>query len=777
MSENIKVIPIIPLRDIVVYPNMTIPLNVGRKRSISAIRESSRNHNNFVILATQKESSASGDYIENIFNVVTLAKIIQTTKLPDGTYKIIVDAVSKQKVFEYSENNNCLFASINELTPYEDEKIKLNNELKAVVLSLSDLLKKYSKLDGHISKDILVKLITIKNPEKFIYEVASLLRCDIEKKQRILEADTIKEKGILLLSCLNDEIEILELEIKIKNRVKAQVDKNQKEYYLNEQVKAIYKELGDVDEESEVSILKKKIEDSKMSEEAKEKCLKELKKLKSMPASSSESAVSRNYIETVLSLPWGKKTKIKTNISIAEKILNKEHYGIHKVKERILEHLAVQLRKNDRTKSPILCLVGPPGVGKTSIGQSIANATGREYVRMALGGVRDESEIRGHRRTYIGSMPGQIIQKITKSKVENPLFLLDEIDKISADFRGDPSAALLEVLDPEQNSAFNDHYLEIDYDLSNVMFVATANSLDIAPALRDRMEIIQLSGYTELEKNAIAKQYLIPRAIKDNGLTKSEISITPKATLDIIRYYTREAGVRNLQQKINTICRKSVKNIMTNEDNKKCSIGIKNLEDYLGVKSFDYGIKNQKAKVGQITGLAWTQVGGDLLTIEALAVPGKGKYKYTGMLGDVMKESIEIAMSLVRSLANEYNLADNFYEKKDIHIHVPEGATPKDGPSAGIAMTTAILSAFTNLAIRNDIAMTGEVTLLGEVLPIGGLKEKLLAALRGGIKEVFIPQDNVKNLEDIDSEIKDNLQITPVKSINEVLSRVFVIKN
>ena len=595
MSENIKVIPVIPLRDIVVYPNMTIPLNVGRKRSISAIRESSRNHNNFVILATQKESSASGDYIENIFNIITLAKIIQMTKLPDGTYKIIVDAVSKQKVLEYSENNNCLFASINELTPYEDEKIKLDNELKAVVLSLSDLLKKYSKLDGHISKDILVKLITIKNPQKFIYEVASLLRCDIEKKQRILEADTIKEKGILLLSCLNDEIEILELEIKIKNRVKAQVDKNQKEYYLNEQVKAIYKELGDVDEESEVSILKKKIEDAKMSEEAKEKCLKELKKLKSMPASSSESAVSRNYIETVLSLPWGKKTKIKTNISTVEKILNKEHYGIHKVKERILEHLAVQLRKNDRTKSPILCLVGPPGVGKTSIGQSIANATGREYVRMALGGVRDESEIRGHRRTYIGSMPGQIIQKITKSKVENPLFLLDEIDKISADFRGDPSAALLEVLDPEQNSAFNDHYLEIDYDLSNVMFVATANSLDIAPALRDRMEIIQLSGYTELEKNAIAKQYLIPRAIKDNGLTKSEISITLKATLDIIRYYTREAGVRNLQQKINTICRKSVKNIMTNEDNKKCSIGIKNLEDYLGIKPFDYGIKKSRS--------------------------------------------------------------------------------------------------------------------------------------------------------------------------------------
>ena len=510
-----------------------------------------------------------------------------------------------------------------------------------------------------------------------------------------------------------------------------------------------------------------------MSDEAKEKCLKELKKIKSMPPSSSEAAVSRNYIETVLSLPWNKSTKVKKNIDMAEKILEKDHYGIKKVKERILEHLAVQIRKDSNVKAPILCLVGPPGVGKTSIGQSIARATGREYIRMALGGVRDESEIRGHRRTYIGSMPGQIIQKIIKSKTENPLFLLDEIDKISSDFRGDSSAALLEVLDPEQNNSFNDHYLEIDYDLSKVMFVATANSLDIDPALLDRLEIINLSGYTEIEKQSIAKQYLVPKAMDNNGLNKNELSFRPAALLDIIRYYTRESGVRNLQQKINAVCRKSVKNLLKHEEPVKTSITQKNLEDYLGVHKYDFGVKNIEPKVGQVTGLAWTSVGGELLTIEALAMSGKGKIKYTGSLGDVMKESIDAAFSVVRSMSSEYSLSEDFYEKQDVHVHVPEGATPKDGPSAGVAMTTALISVYTNTPVRNDIAMTGEVTLRGDVLPIGGLKEKLLAALRGGIKEVLIPSQNVKDLTEIDDEITSKLVITPVKNVKEALSRVF----
>ncbi len=775
MSETLNVVPVIPLRDVVIYPTMTIPLNVGRKKSIKAVKDASNNYDSYILLATQKDGSSSGDFAENIYDVATLAKIIQLMKLPDGSLKIIVEGVSKKLVHKYVDEGQCIYANLDEIDVSDHyTSTKLDKELKAIILAVSESLRRFADLGNKISKETLSNLISTENPNKFIYEVASVLNSDISKKQKILEASDVKTKAMILLTCLEEEIEILEIESVIKDRVKSQVDKNQKEYYLNEQVKAIYKELGEVDEESESSALKKRIEKTKMSEEAKDKCFKELKKLKAMPPSSSESAVSRNYIETVLALPWGKKTKVKKDIVLAEKVLNKDHHGISKVKERILEHLAVQIKKDTNSKAPILCLVGPPGVGKTSIGQSIARATGREYVRMALGGVRDESEIRGHRRTYIGSMPGQIIQKITKAKTENPLFLLDEIDKISSDFRGDPSAALLEVLDPEQNSAFNDHYLEIDYDLSKVMFVATANSLDIDPALRDRMEIIHLSGYTEIEKEAIAKQYLIPRALENNGLTKSEVSITPKATLDIIRYYTREAGVRNLQQKINTVCRRAVKNILKEENPKKASISNKNIEEYLGVKQFEYGMKNEKAKVGQVTGLAWTSVGGDLLTIEALAIPGKGKFKYTGMLGDVMKESIEAAMSVVRSLSKEYSLADDFYEKKDLHIHVPEGATPKDGPSAGIAMTTAILSAFTDKKIRNEIAMTGEVTLRGEVLPIGGLKEKLLAALRGGIKEVLIPKQNVKDLAEIDTEITENLEIVPVKHINEVLSRVFV---
>ncbi|APC96340.1 endopeptidase La [Francisella frigiditurris] len=774
MSDTLNVVPVIPLRDVVIYPTMTIPLNVGRKKSIQAVKESTNKYENYILLATQKEGSRTGDSIDNLYDIATLAKIIQIMKLPDGSLKIIVEGTTKKLVAKYVDDNDCIYANLDTIDISENFPVSgLDKELKAILLSISESLKVFVDLGNKVSKETLATLISTENPDKFVYEIASILNSDIVKKQKILEASDIKNKALILLTCLEEEIEILELEAKIKDRVKLQVDKNQREYYLNEQVKAIYKELGEVDEESETSALQKRIEKTKMSEEAKEKCLKELKKLKAMPPSSSESAVSRNYIETILSLPWNKRTKVKKDIELAEKILDQDHYGIKKVKERILEHLAVQIKRDSNTKSPILCLVGPPGVGKTSIGQSIARATGREYVRMALGGVRDESEIRGHRRTYIGSMPGQIIQKIIKAKTENPLFLLDEIDKISSDFRGDPSAALLEVLDPEQNNSFSDHYLEIDYDLSKVMFVATANSLNIDPALKDRMEIINLSGYTELEKSAIAKQYLVPRALENNGLNKKEFNITSTAILDIIRYYTREAGVRNLQQKINTLCRKVVKEILKDKDAKKISISNKNIEEYLGVKPYDYGVKNEKPRVGQVTGLAWTQVGGDLLTIEALAVPGKGKLKYTGMLGDVMKESIEAAMSVVRSLAQDYDLSEDFYEKKDLHIHVPEGATPKDGPSAGIAMTTAILSAFTNKPVRNDIAMTGEVTLRGEVFAIGGLKEKLLAALRGGIKEVLIPKQNVKDLSEIDKQITENLEIIPVKHIKDVLNRVF----
>ncbi|KEI35643.1 ATP-dependent protease La type I [Francisella sp. W12-1067] len=776
MSEILSVVPVIPLRDVVIYPGMTIPLNVGRTKSINAVKEASNNYNNSILLATQKNSSSSGDVAENIYDIATLAKIIQIMKLPDGSLKIIVEGVAKTRVDKYVDEKDCIYAHMEDAAskPIQtQDSIQLNKELKAIILSISESLKEFVEYSGTITKEALSTLINTQHPEKFIYEIAAILNSSIAKKQKILEVEDLKAKALILLTCLEEELEILELEAKIKDRVKAQVDKNQREYYLNEQVKAIYKELGEADEESETSALKKKIESAKMSKEAKEKCLKELKKLKSMPPSSSESAVSRNYIETILSLPWGKRTKVKKDINLAEKVLEKDHYGIKKVKERILEHLAVQIKRDSNTKAPILCLVGPPGVGKTSIGQSIARATGREYVRMALGGVRDESEIRGHRRTYIGSMPGQIIQKIIKAKAENPLFLLDEIDKISSDFRGDPSAALLEVLDPEQNNTFNDHYLEIDYDLSKVMFVATANSLDIDPALRDRLEIINLAGYTEIEKQAIAKQYLIPKALKNNGLSNKELTFTTTAILDIIRYYTREAGVRNLQQKINSVCRKVVKNTLKNPEITKASITQKNLQEYLGVYQYDYGVKSLKSKVGQVTGLAWTSVGGELLTIEALAMPGKGKVKYTGSLGDVMKESIDAAFSVVRSMSKDYKLEDDFYEKKDIHIHVPEGATPKDGPSAGIAMTTALVSVYTNKPVRNDIAMTGEITLRGDVLAIGGLKEKLLAALRGGIKEVLIPKQNVKNLAEIDKEIIEKLKITPVNNIKEVLLRVF----
>lgn len=774
MSETLSVVPVIPLRDVVIYPSMTIPLNIGRKKSIEAAKQASNNYDNYILLATQKNGSSTGDVIENIYEVATLAKIVQIMKLPDGTLKVIVEGVAKRRVAQYKNDNGYIYATLDNLHLEDSiDPNQVDKELKAILLSISESLRKFVELSGNISKETMAGIVDIDDPNKFIYEIATILSTEISKKQKLLESTQIKDKALLLLTYLYEELEILEIEAKIKDRVKAQVDKNQREYYLNEQVKAIYKELGETDEESEVTALKKRIETTEMSDEARQKCVKELKKLKAMPPSSSESAVSRNYIETILSLPWGKKAEVKKDINLAEKVLEEDHYGIKKVKERILEHLAVQIKRDSNTKAPILCLVGPPGVGKTSIGQSIARATGREYVRMALGGVRDESEIRGHRRTYIGSMPGQIIQKIIKSKTENPLFLLDEIDKVSSDFRGDPSAALLEVLDPEQNNKFNDHYLELDYDLSKVMFVATANSLDIDPALRDRLEIINLSGYTEIEKQAIAKQYLVSKALDNNGLTKKELNFTPKAILDIIRYYTREAGVRNLQQKIDGVCRKAVKNLLKDSGTGKVSITQKNLEDYLGVQQFDYGVKNIKAKVGQVTGLAWTSVGGELLTIEALAMPGKGKIKYTGSLGDVMKESIDASVSVMRSISKNYKLEDDFYEKKDIHIHVPEGATPKDGPSAGIAMTTALVSVYTNKAVRNDIAMTGEVTLQGEVLPIGGLKEKLLATLRGGIKEVLIPKQNVKNLADVDKEITEKLEITPVNTIKEVLERVF----
>ena len=770
MAQEIKIInsqqdfmPLLPLRDVVVYPHLVIPLFVGRTKSVKAL-EIASDKDKKIILVAQKSASKDEPDAKDLYEYGTVASILQMLKLPDGTVKVLVEGLSRVKIREVIDQEACFVSRFEELNiPEPNDKESL--ALMRTVFSQFD---QYVKLNKKIPPEILTSLAAITDPGRLADMIAAHLALKLEEKQTILETLKIKNRLDHLLKIMESEIDILQVEKRIRGRVKRQMEKSQREYYLNEQVKAIQKELGEQDEGADLDELEKRIQEAGMSKEALDKSTSEFKKLKMMSPMSAEASVVRNYIDTLIGLPWQKKTKISRELSLAEKILDEDHYGLEKVKERIIEYLAVQQRV-DKLKAPILCLVGPPGVGKTSLGQSIAKAVNRKFIRMALGGVRDESEIRGHRRTYIGSMPGKILQSMSKVGVTNPLFLLDEVDKMGQDYRGDPASALLEVLDPEQNHTFTDHYVEVEYDLSNVMFVATANSMNIPEPLLDRMEIIRLSGYTEAEKLSIAMQYLLPKQLKMHGLKKSEISITSKVVRDIIQYYSREAGVRKLEQEISKICRKAVKELLSKKSLKKVIVNSKNLEAYLGVKVYDIGLASKKNQIGQVTGLAWTQVGGELLTIEAVVLPGKGKTIITGKLGDVMQESIHAAMSVVRSRAKKLGIPENFYEKNDIHIHLPEGATPKDGPSAGIGITSAIVSALTNISVRADVAMTGEITLRGEVLPIGGLKEKLLAAHRGGIKTVLIPEQNVKDLTEISDEVKNTLEIHPVRWIDEVL--------
>ena len=761
-KEN-KNIPMLPLRDVVVYPHLVIPLFVGRDKSIKAIQEANDGDKK-ILLVAQKSATKDEPGIKDVYKIGTIANIIQMLKLPDGTVKVLVEGIDRAIVSSLSDSGEFWTAKIEKL----DVKEPKDKKSMAFMRSVFSQFEQYVKLNKKIPPEILSSLNGINKPGRLADSIAANLSLKLSQKQTILEALDIKKRLDLLLQIMESEIDILQVEKRIRGRVKRQMEKSQREYYLNEQVKAIQKELGDSDESADLDALEEKIKSNNLSKEAEEKCISELKKLKLMSPMSAEASVIRTFIETIVNLPWDKTTKISQSLSEAEVSLDTDHYGLEKVKERIVEYLAVQNRVN-KLKAPILCLVGPPGVGKTSLGQSIAKAVNRKFIRMALGGVRDEAEIRGHRRTYIGSMPGKILQNMTKVGVNNPLFLLDEVDKMGQDFRGDPSSALLEVLDPEQNHTFTDHYAEIEYDLSNVMFVATANSMNIPEPLLDRMEIIRLPGYTENEKINIAHKYLIPKQLTTHGLKKSELKITKKAVKDIIQFYSREAGVRKLDQEIAKISRKAVKNLLTNKKIKHLAVTSKNIVDFLGVKIFDIGLAAKKNQIGQVTGLAWTQVGGELLTIEAVALPGKGKTIITGKLGDVMQESIHAAMSVVRSRAVKLGIDDNFYEKKDIHIHFPEGATPKDGPSAGIGITTAIISSLTNIPVHSDIAMTGEITLRGEVLPIGGLKEKLLAAHRGNLKKILIPEQNSKDLIDIPDDIKSKLDIIPVRWVDQVI--------
>ncbi|WP_250313921.1 endopeptidase La [Neisseria sp. Marseille-Q6792] len=777
--EEYAALATLPLRDVVVYPHMVLPLFVGREKSIAALENAVSNEEPVFLLA-QTDAAVEDPVAADLYQTGTVAQVLQVLKLPDGTVKVLVEGLYRGQVLTI-EDTGGLFVS--HIETVKDNDSENHPELEAVRRTLLAQFEQYAKLNKKIPAEIVNSINGISDNSRLADTVAAHLQLKLDQRQQILETADVVARMEFLLSCLESELDIMQVEKRIRGRVKRQMEKSQREYYLNEQVKAIQKELGEEDERGELDALEAKIKEAGMTKEAEEKCLSELKKLKMMPPMSAESTVVRNYIDTLLELPWKKKSRVSKDIAKADLVLNADHYGLEKVKERILEYLAVQKRM-DKLKGPILCLVGPPGVGKTSLGESIAKATGRKYVRMALGGVRDESEIRGHRRTYIGSMPGKILQNMAKAGVKNPLFLLDEIDKLGSDFRGDPASALLEVLDPEQNSKFADHYAEVDYDLSDVMFIATSNSLNIPTPLLDRMEIIRLSGYTEDEKINIAMQYLVPKQMKRNGVKEGELVVEESAVRDIIRYYTREAGVRSLDREIAKICRKVVMQITLSEDKKRSSetkktskakpkavkVNEKNLHDYLGVRRFDYGVAESENRIGQVTGLAWTEVGGELLTVEAVALPGKGVIQCTGQLGDVMKESVSAAWSVVRSRAESVGLAPDFYEKKDIHVHVPEGATPKDGPSAGIAMTLAMVSAFTKIPVRADVAMTGEITLRGEVLPIGGLKEKLLAALRGGIKHVLIPKDNVKDLEEIPENVKTGLTIHPVKWIDEVLA-------
>jgi ATP-dependent Lon protease len=767
VSADTGLMPLLPLRDVVVYPHLVIPLFVGRAKSVKALELASEKDKQ-ILLVAQKFPNKDEPEASDLYEVGTIATVLQMLKLPDGTVKVLVEGVDRAKVVEFVETDESFFARAERI----EHAAESDSELQALMRTVFTQFDQYVKLNKKIPPEILTSLATIDNAGRLADTITAHLTLKLEEKQSILEMFNVSERLEHLLSLLEGEIDILQVEKRIRGRVKRQMEKSQREYYLNEQVKAIQKELGEQDESAELEELERKIKQAHMSKEATAKANAELKKLRLMSPMSAEASVVRNYIDTLVNLPWKKKTKISKDLVAAENILDQDHFGLEKVKERIVEYLAVQQRV-DKLKAPILCLVGPPGVGKTSLGQSIAKAVNRKFVRMALGGVRDESEIRGHRRTYIGSMPGKVLQSMTKVAVKNPLFLLDEVDKMGQDFRGDPSSALLEVLDPEQNHTFVDHYVEVDYDLSDVMFVATANSLNIPGPLLDRMEVIRLAGYTEDEKVNIAMRYLLPKQVKTHGLKETEINVTEAAIRDIVRYYTREAGVRSLDREISKIARKVVKELLTTKSKAKTARRItvtpKNLEKYLGVHRFDYGVAAKDNQVGQVTGLAWTEVGGELLTIEAARFPGKGKVTTTGKLGEVMQESIQAAMSVVRSRAKLLGIPEDFYEKNDIHIHLPEGATPKDGPSAGIAISTALVSILTDTPVRADVAMTGEITLRGEVLPIGGLKEKLLAAHRGGIKTVLIPDQNVKDLVEIPENIKDHLEIHPVKWIDEVL--------
>lgn len=767
-GEN-RAYPVLPLRDIVVFPHMIVPLFVGREKSIKALEEVMRS-DTYILLATQKNASDDDPSTDSIYEIGTLASVLQLLKLPDGTVKVLVEGVERAKVRQYTDRADYYEADAEVLADDQGERV----EAEAMARSVVTEFESYVKLNKKVSPEVIGVVQQIDDYAKLADTVASHLAVKIPDKQAILETPSVTQRLEKVLGLMESEISVLQVEKRIRTRVKRQMEKTQREYYLNEQMKAIQKELGDDEGKDELAELEEKIKKTKLSKEAREKAQHELKKLRQMSPMSAEATVVRNYLDWLLSIPWGKKSKVKADLKAAQDILDSDHYGLEKVKDRIVEYLAVQQRANKLT-GPILCLVGPPGVGKTSLGKSIAKATGREFVRVSLGGVRDEAEIRGHRRTYIGSMPGKIIQSMRKAKTSNPLFLLDEIDKMGADFRGDPSSALLEVLDPEQNGTFSDHYLEVEYDLSNVMFVTTANTLNIPGPLMDRMELIRIAGYTEDEKLEIARKHLIPAAVSKHGLDPKEWSITDDALLLLIRRYTREAGVRNLEREISTLVRKAVKEIMLSKK-KSVEVTTTNLGDFVGVPKYRFGEVEDEDLVGVVTGLAWTEVGGELLTIEGAMMPGKGRMTVTGNLRDVMKESISAAASYVRSRSIAFGIEPPLFDKRDIHVHVPEGATPKDGPSAGVAMVTSIVSVLTGIPVRRDVAMTGEITLRGRVLPIGGLKEKLLAAARGGIKTVLIPEENAKDLVEISDSIKKGLEIIPVSRMDEVLARALVRK-
>ena len=756
-------LPLLPLRDVVVFPHMVIPLFVGRPKSIKAL-EAAMEAGKGILLVAQKSAVKDEPEAEDLYGIGCVANILQMLKLPDGTVKVLVEGTRRAQIEAVTTQEGMFVATANPAAIEEG----VDHEVEALRRAVIAQFDQYVKLNKKIPPEILTSIAGIEEAGRLADTIAAHLPLKLEQKQEVLEMLDIRSRIERLLSQLETEIDILQVEKRIRGRVKRQMEKSQREYYLNEQVKAIQKELGEGEDGADFEELEKKAKDAGMSKEGMAKVQSELKKLKLMSPMSAEATVVRNFIETLIGLPWRKKTRISRDLAAAEQVLNKDHWGLEKVKERIIEYLAVQQRV-DKLKAPILCLVGPPGVGKTSLGQSIATATGRKFVRMSLGGVRDEAEIRGHRRTYIGSMPGKILQNMTKVAVKNPLFLLDEVDKMGQDFRGDPSSALLEVLDPEQNSTFVDHYVEVEYDLSEVMFVATANTLNIPAPLLDRMEVIRLSGYTEDEKINIAQRYLLPKQMKSNGLKKTELTVAESALRDIVRYYTREAGVRSLEREISKICRKVVKTLLLKKSQQRLAISSRNLDKFLGVRRYSFGVAERENQVGQVTGLAWTEVGGELLTIESVVLPGKGKTITTGKLGEVMQESVQAALSVVRKRSRSLGIADDFYQNNDIHIHLPEGAIPKDGPSAGIGLCTAIVSVLTGIPVRCDVAMTGEITLRGEVLPIGGLKEKLLAAVRGGLQRVLIPEENVRDLAEIPENIKNKLEIIPVKWIDKVL--------